>query len=187
MCCLATQQSGVFTIQLTNSIIHELNNSRTHKLKNSRTHKLKNSITHQLKILQYFLQNICRLSLPSSEKRPQKHANRRYFQPFPILFLSVFWHITCILHHFAFLVWLPTHIFQPPNTHFLSLKSYFLTTILPFPAMCFMVLKGFVYTIAVDVYAFCLVFSSTLHCILHHFTLRLAPKRTAFSGILHCI
>ena len=59
--------------------------------------------------------------------------------------------------------------------------------ILPFLAMCFMVLKGFVYTIAVDVYAFCLVFSSTLHCILHHFTLRLAPKRTAFSTKTHCV
>jgi len=59
--------------------------------------------------------------------------------------------------------------------------------ILPFLAMCFMVLKGVVYTIAVDVYAFRLVFSCILHCILHHFTLRFAPKRTAFSGILHCI
>jgi len=81
------------------------------------------------------------------------------------LFLSVFWHITCILHHFAFLFLLPTRIFQPPNTPFLSLKSYFLTTILPFPAMFFMVLKGFVYTIAVDVYAFRLAFSTILHCV----------------------
>ena len=54
--------------------------------------------------------------------------------------------------------------------------------ILPFLAMCFMVLKGFVYTIAMDIYAFHLAFSSILHCVLHHFTLRLAPKRTAFSG-----
>ena len=35
--------------------------------------------------------------------------------------------------------------------------------ILPFIAMCFMVLKGFVYTIAVDVYAFCLVFCGKGH------------------------
>ena len=54
--------------------------------------------------------------------------------------------------------------------------------ILPFLAMVFMVLKGFVYTIAVNVYAFRLAFSGILHCILPHFTLRLAPKRTAFSG-----
>ena len=53
--------------------------------------------------------------------------------------------------------------------------------ILPFLAMCFVVLKGFVYTIGVDVYAFRLAFSGKSHCILQHFTLRLAPKRTAFS------
>ena len=53
--------------------------------------------------------------------------------------------------------------------------------ILPFSARCFMVLKGFLYTIAVDVYAFRLAFSGKSHRILHHFTLRLAPKRTAFS------
>ena len=52
--------------------------------------------------------------------------------------------------------------------------------ILPFLAMCNMVLKGFVYTIAVDIYAFRLAFSSILHCILHHFTLRFAPKHTLF-------
>ncbi len=52
--------------------------------------------------------------------------------------------------------------------------------ILPFLAMFFMVLKGFVYTIAMDVYAFRLAFSSILHCVLHHFALRFAPKRTLF-------
>ena len=35
--------------------------------------------------------------------------------------------------------------------------------ILPFLAMYFMVLKGFVYTNAVDIYAFCLAFSSKSH------------------------
>ena len=37
--------------------------------------------------------------------------------------------------------------------------------ILPFLAMCFRVLKGFVYTITVDVYAFRLAFSGKSHCI----------------------
>ena len=37
--------------------------------------------------------------------------------------------------------------------------------ILPFWAMFFMALKGFVYTIVVDVYAFCLAFSSILPCV----------------------
>ena len=54
--------------------------------------------------------------------------------------------------------------------------------ILPFLAMFFIVLKGFVYTIAVYIYAFRLAFSCILPCVLHHFTLRFAPKRTAFSG-----
>ena len=61
---------------------------------------------------------------------------------------------TCILHHLAFLVWLPAHYFLRPITHFLASKPHFLTAILPFLAMCFMVLKGFVYTIVVDIYAF---------------------------------
>ena len=59
--------------------------------------------------------------------------------------------------------------------------------ILPFLAMFFMVRKGFVYAVAVNFYAFCLAFSTILHCILHHFTLYLAPKRSAFSGKLHLI
>ena len=37
--------------------------------------------------------------------------------------------------------------------------------IMPRLAMYFMVRKGFVYTITVDIYAFRLVFSSILHCI----------------------
>ena len=59
--------------------------------------------------------------------------------------------------------------------------------VLLFLVMFFMDLAGCIYTIAVDVYAFRLAFSSILRCILHQNTLRFAPKRTAFSGILHCI
>ena len=36
---------------------------------------------------------------------------------------------------------------------------------LPFWAMCFMVLKGFVYTISMYFYAFHLAFSGTLPCV----------------------
>ena len=50
-----------------------------------------------------------------------------------------------------------------------------------------MVLKGYVYTIAAYFYAYRLAFCSILHCILHHFGLRLAPKRTAFSTKTQCI
>ena len=58
--------------------------------------------------------------------------------------------------------------------------------VLPFLAMCFMVSKGFVYTIAMDIYAFRRAFRGKLHRILQHFTLHLAPKRTAFSIKTSC-
>ena len=53
--------------------------------------------------------------------------------------------------------------------------------------MYFMVLKGYVYTIVMVIYAFRLALSTILHCILHHFTLHLASKRTAFCTKLHCV
>jgi len=59
--------------------------------------------------------------------------------------------------------------------------------VLPFLAMCFMVRKGFVYTIVVDIYAFRLAFSGKNYCILHHFSLRLAPNCTAFCTKTHCV
>ena len=46
--------------------------------------------------------------------------------------------------------------------------------------------KGFVYTIAVDIYAFRLAFGTILQGILHHFTLHLAansPKSGADGGV----
>ena len=59
--------------------------------------------------------------------------------------------------------------------------------VLPFLAMCFMDVRGLVYTIAMDIYAFRRAFRGKLHRILHHFALRFAPKRTAFSGKTHCV
>ena len=91
------------------------------------------------------------------------------------------------MHHFAFLDWLSTHDFCNLKTHFQTPKTHFLTTISPILAQFFMVLKGFVYTIAAYIYAFLLAFSTILHCILYHFTLRFAPKRTAFSTKTHCV
>ena len=131
-----------------------------------------------------------------------KPAISRYFQPFTSFVLSVFKSKTCILHHFAFLDWLPIRNFPSPITHFQPLKTHFLTVILPLSAMFLMALKGFIYTIAVHFYAFSsriqrhfalhlapkrLAFSTKTHCIQHQNALRLAPKCTAFSGILHCI
>ena len=54
-------------------------------------------------------------------------------------------------------------------------------------AQFIMALKGFIYAIAAYFYAFRLAFSTILHCILHHFTLRLAPKCSAFSTKMHCV
>ena len=59
--------------------------------------------------------------------------------------------------------------------------------VLPFLAMCFMLLKGFVYTIVVDIYAFRLAFSGILPCVLHQNALHLAPKHLAFSTKTHSI
>jgi len=68
--------------------------------------------------------------------------------------LSIFKKKIHVLHHFAFLDWLPTRIFSTPNYPFLAPKTHFLAAILPFLAMCLMVRKGFVYTLSVDIYAF---------------------------------
>ena len=108
----------------------------------------------------------------------------------------------CILHHFTFLDWLPPHIFLRPITHFLPLKSYFLTAISPLSAMCFIARKGYVYTICdgclclstriLQHFALCLApkctaFSTKTPCVLHQNALRLAAYCTAFSTKMHCI
>ena len=109
------------------------------------------------------------------------------FQPFTPFVLSVF------KKNPAFCTILPFQIgrhlisFYAQLPVFTPLKSHFLTTISPFSTMCFMALKGFVYTISTDIYAFCRAFCSIQHCILYHFTLCLAPKRTAFSTKTHCV
>ena len=59
--------------------------------------------------------------------------------------------------------------------------------ILPLLALYFMVRKCYFYAIMVEIYAFRLAFSGKKYCILHHFSLRLAPKRTAISTKTHCI
>ena len=78
-------------------------------------------------------------------------------------------------------------IFQAQLPAFYPQKSHFLTTISLFSDMFFVAREGFVYTIAADIYAFRPAFSGILHCVLHHFTLHLAPKRTAFSTKTHCV
>jgi len=94
---------------------------------------------------------------------------------------------TYILYHLAFLDWLNARNFLSPIAHFYLLKSNFLITIMPFSAMFLMSLKGFVYTIAVDIYAFCLVFSTILPCVLHQNAVHFVPKRGVFCTKTQCI
>ena len=100
---------------------------------------------------------------------------------------SIFEKTTCILHHFTFLFCLPTRVFSTPITRFQPLKSHFLMAILPFLALFLMVRKGFIYTITMYFYPFCLAFSSISPCVLQQNTLHLAPKCTPFSGKTHRI
>ena len=117
----------------------------------------------------------------------KKQVNSPYFLPATSSNLSVFKKKTCILHHLAFLFWLPTHYFLRPITRFQTLKCHFLMVILPFLGMCFMAKKGFIYTIAAYIYAYRLAFCSILPCVLHQNTLRFAPKRIAFSTKTPCV
>ena len=103
-----------------------------------------------------------------------------YFQLFTPFILSIFKNKTCILHHFVFLIWLPTRNFSSPITCFQTLKSHFLTAILPTLNHVFDGLRRFCLSL-------CSVYLCFSPCIQQHFALRLAPKRTAFSTKMHCV
>ena len=122
------------------------------------------------------------------------HAIRRYFQPNTLYNYANFKNTTCILHHFTFLFWWPTHNFSSPNIRFLPLKRPFLMPISPFLTMFLMARRGFVYTISADIYAHrpafaanYTAFSTILPCVLHQNARHLAPKRSAFCTKTHCI
>ena len=108
-------------------------------------------------------------------------------QVFRLRYQSIFEKTTCILHHFAFLFWLPTRFFSTPITRFQPLKFHFLMAILPFLAMFLMVREGFIYTVATYFYAFRLAFCSIQPCVLQQNALHLAPKHTSFSSKTHRI
>ena len=141
----------------------------------------------QLNQLLIFLQNALYPPPLSCENNASKAANSCCFQSYGFLFQSIFEKVSCILHHFTFLFWVPARNFSTPNYPLFVPKTHFLTNISPFSAMCFIAHKGFIYTIVVYFYAFRLAFCIKTHCIQHHFTLRLAPKRTAFSIKTHCV
>jgi len=119
----------------------------------------------KVKLSIYILQNISFSPTHSSKNKRSLAGKLPLFSILHIFCLSVFRVRTCVLHHFTFLVWLPTHYFLRPITRFLPQKTHFLTAILPFLAMFLMVVKGLFIPIAVDFYAFRLAFSSISHCI----------------------
>ena len=166
---------------------YKLTNPSINRLVNQPTQKLINIQTQKLKFVIFILQNGSKFHFIPARKQVKKQVNYYYFQSSTPFIMSIFKNKTCILHHFSFLDWLPTHYYFHPITCFLPLKTHFLTTILPFLAMCFMDRRGIIYTITAYIYAFRIAFSTILPCVLHHFTLRLAPKHTAFCGKLHCI
>ena len=166
---------------------HERRKRKTNKPTYPNTELPNNTCTHKVKILfiHYKTHTVLNLILARiGHEIGYFTVILPLFQP---LSLSCFEHIACILHHFAFLVCRQLAIFSPPITHFQTLKTHFLRVILPFFAMFFIVREGFIYTTSVDIYAFRPTFSGKSHCILHHFTLRLAPKRVAFSTKTQCI
>ena len=123
----------------------KLTSSSTHKFKNTRTCKLINSSTQNpstqnLKSLSFILQYRSNFHSVLAKLQVKKQAKSHYLQLLMPVVLSVFRLRTCILHHFTFLVWPKARNLSRPKTHFQTPKSHFLTTILPFLAMCFMVL-----------------------------------------------
>ena len=166
--------------EVQNKSTYWLINSR--KANNSRTHQLINLLTQKLKSLSFILQYHSNLLSVLEIIQVKKQVKSHFFYPFIFWNLSIFKPTTCILHHFTFLFSRQLAFFLFPICPFQTLKPHFLTTILPFLVLFFMVLRGFIYTITVDIYASRLAFSTKKHCIQHHITLRFAPKRVAFSG-----
>ena len=144
-------------------------------------------IHSKLKSLSFILQNTSKSRSVLAKIQAIKQVNCHIFQPFTPFNMFVFKKRSCILHHFTFLFGAKLVVFSPPKTCIQPLKYHILTGILPFWAMFLMVLTGMFIPIAVNYYAFHLAFLSILHCIQHHFTLRLASKRTAFSTKMHCV
>jgi len=89
--------------QLTNPSIHHLPTSQPRQLANSSTKKLKSII--------FVLQNRSDFIAILAKMLAVNWANWHYLQFFASLTRSIFKRKTCILHHFAFLDWLPPHYF----------------------------------------------------------------------------
>ena len=113
-------------------ITRNTNYSRRHKLTNQPTNQLVKSSTKNLKLLPIILQQHSNFRSVLAKILVKKQVKTYYLHPIMPCGLSIFKPRTCILHHFAFLVWFPTHDFWTAIIHFLPLKPYFLIVFYPF-------------------------------------------------------
>ena len=95
-----------------------LNLTKAQQLPKTSTHKLKNSPSQKLKLLSFILQRSSNFRFVLAKILVKKLVKSHYFYPLTPWGLSIFKPKTCILHHFAFLVWLPVRIFSTPISHF---------------------------------------------------------------------
>ena len=82
------------------------------------TERPNNPCTHKVKIFSILYKTHTVLNLILAKIRHEFGHITAIFPLFQPLSLSCFAHITCILHHFAFLVWPKARNFSSPNTHF---------------------------------------------------------------------
>ena len=116
--------------------------------------------------------------------------------------MFVFKKKNCILHHLAFLVWLPTRIFLTPIYPLLDPKTLLFDDYLASFSHVSHASEGFylyhyseflcfsscgLQHFALHLAPFYLAFSIKTQGILHQNALRLAPKCTAFSTKMHCV
>ena len=94
--------------------------------------------------------------------------------------MSVFKKKTCILHHFAFLDWLPARIFLTPIYPLLDPKTLLFDDYLAPSSHVSHASEGF--------YLYhCSEFLCFSSCVLQHFALYFAPFYLAFCTKTHCI
>ena len=90
--------------KLTNSLTRQLTNSQVYKLINSSTLQITSSSTQNLKSISFILQYHSRFCSVLAKIWVKKQVNIYYFYPSTSFVMSIFKNVTCILHHFAFLV-----------------------------------------------------------------------------------
>ena len=178
---------------------------QTHRATTPKRRKPKSTQTHQPRNVNFFFLSDTTHPIRNpilAKIEVEKQENHHFCQPFAPIDLSVFKKTTCVLHHLAFLVWLPSRFFSSRNTCFQPRKLNFLMGILPLLSHVLMVSKRFcqyhcsVYTCTpsriqqhsdLHLAPKCTAFSTKMYCVQHQIALHLAPKRTPFCGKTHFI